>query len=89
MVASLRERIASFNAEPARPNSNDLRSRLFAVQEALGKAFAAEDTPEDEVLLEGAEDGGDPGTVGFKFTPGKNQRLTNLPFQIYLTFDFT
>ena len=73
MVASLRERIASFNAEPARPNSNDLRSRLFAVQEALGKAFAAEDTPEDEVLLEGAEDGGDPGIVGFKFTPGKNQ----------------
>lgn len=73
MVASLRDRIASFNAEPAKPNSDDLRSRLFAVQEALGKAFAAEEIPVDEVLLEGAEDGSDPGTVDFKFTPGKNQ----------------
>jgi hypothetical protein len=73
VVASLRDRIASFNSEPTKTNSNDLRNRVLAIQEALGKTFAAEEFPVDEVLLEGAEDGGDPGTVDFKFTPGKNQ----------------
>jgi hypothetical protein len=73
VVASLRDRIASFNSEPTKTNSNDLRNRVLAIQEALGKTFAADEFPVDEVLLEGAKDGGDPGTVDFKFTPGKNQ----------------
>jgi len=58
-------------------SAEDLKSRLLAAQEALGKTFAAEDIiPEEEVtvdeMVEDIENGA-PAVRGYKFTPGKNQ----------------
>jgi hypothetical protein len=57
-------------------SAEDLKSRLLAAQEALGKTFAVEDMiPEEEVvdqIVEDIEDGA-PAVRGYKFTPGKNQ----------------
>ena len=57
-------------------SAEDLKSRLLAAQEALGKTFAVEDMiPEEEVVDEIVEDieDGAPAVRGYKFTPGKNQ----------------
>jgi len=57
-------------------SAEDLKSRLLAAQEALGKTFAVEDMiPEGEIVDEIVEDieDGAPAVRGYKFTPGKNQ----------------
>ena len=69
-------------------SAEDLKARLAAAQEALGKTFAAEDempvvdsateapaAPElaPDAPLPGQDVVGNPDESGFKFTPGKNQ----------------
>jgi hypothetical protein len=56
-------------------SAEDLKARLLSVQDALGKAFAAEELPTEVVdkIVEDVNDGGSPAVRGYKFTPGKNQ----------------
>ena len=56
-------------------SAEDLKARLLAAQEALGKTFAAEDVVPEEVVDEVVKDveDGAPAVRGYKFTPGKNQ----------------
>jgi len=56
-------------------SAEDLKARLLAAQEALGKTFAAEEEIPEEVVDEIIEDveNGAPAVRGYKFTPGKNQ----------------
>jgi hypothetical protein len=51
-------------------SAEDLKSRLSAAQDALGKAFAAEEIPAEGPI---SEDDGAPAVRGYKFTPGVNQ----------------
>jgi hypothetical protein len=51
-------------------SAEDLKSRLSAAQDALGKAFAAEEIPVDGPV---SKEDGVPAVRGYKFTPGVNQ----------------